>query len=172
MANKNPWQRTVTPEVTKQPLLEGKTFRVDIENWGIPRDATASDVVRFEETELGNKYDLSVSLLKELENYSHNDVVWVTKKSIDAEYYLSEGMTKKDISEVTLPKGSRIIAEDGQGGYLVLRGDAKPEVATPKAPAPEVTPTPPSTNFIATLLVIGLPLAILYLVLRRDDETA
>jgi hypothetical protein len=122
-------------EVIKQPLLEGKTYRVHIENWGIPGKATAADVVRFEEAELGNKYNLSDSLLKELDNYNQRDTMWVTKEKVDAEYYLSDGMTEEDISEIDLPKGSRIIAEDGQGGYLILRGDAKPKLPLPKVEA-------------------------------------
>jgi len=117
--------RAVNPGAPKTiieaPTFEGAGFRVDIENIGIPRDATAADVIRFEEGELGNVLGVSRELLKELENYSARDVIWVTKEKKDAAYYLSEGMTKKDISEVTSVKGGRIIASDEQGGFLVLR---------------------------------------------------
>ena len=111
--------------ISERPLFQGKAYRVDIPNWGIPDNATAGDIVRFEQTELGNDLGTSESLIKELDNYSYSDVVWVTKKKADAAYYLSEGMTKDDISEINLGEGSRIVAEDGQGGFLVLRGDAR-----------------------------------------------
>ena len=104
--------------------FEGKAYRVDIENIGIPRGATAGDVVRFEEEELGNELGVTDEVLRQLDRYSASDVVWVTKKKEDAKYYLSEGMTMADITTIDLGKG-RIVAEDGQGGFLVLRGGAK-----------------------------------------------
>jgi ribonuclease BN (tRNA processing enzyme) len=117
---------TMPSLVSQQPLFQGKAYRVDIPNWGIPGNATAGDIVRFEQKELGNDLGVSDDLIRELDKYRYSDVVWVTKKKADAEYYLSEGMTKADISEFTLGRGARIIADDKQGGFLVLFGDAKP----------------------------------------------
>jgi len=111
--------------ISSQPLFQGKAYRVDIPNWGIPRNATAGDIVRFEQTYLGNDLGTSEALIKELDDYGYSDVVWVAKAKEDAAYYLSEGMTEDDISEINLGEGSRIVAEDGQDGFLVLRGSAK-----------------------------------------------
>lgn len=116
----------VTPEIAKAKEFIGFAYRVDIENIGIPRDATAADVIRFEREELGNTFDVPDKLLSELDNYRYKDVIWVTHTIEDAEVYLSEGMTPKDISKFRLPPGSKIIAEDQQGGFLILMGDAKP----------------------------------------------
>lgn len=114
------------------PPIEGTVYRVDIPNWGIPDDAAAADVVRFEQEELGNQMGVSADLVRELEKYSHHDVVWVTRDKADAEVYLSEGMTRADISEIKLEPGSRIVCEDGFGGYLVLHGSARRREAMPQ----------------------------------------
>jgi hypothetical protein len=113
--------------ISRCPLFPRKGYRVDIPNWGISRDATAGDIVRFEQKELGNDLGVSEDLLRELDNYSYTNVIWVTKEREDAAYYLSEGMTEADISEIDLGEGARIVAENGQGGFLVLRGSAKPQ---------------------------------------------
>jgi hypothetical protein len=108
------------------PAFEGKAYRVDIPNIGISNSATAADIVRFENIELGNNLPVSLELIKELDKYRHTDVIWVTKDPEDAEFYLSEGMTMQHITEIPVGKGAKIICEDGFGGYLVLYGDAKP----------------------------------------------
>jgi hypothetical protein len=124
----SPWRETQAMPglISRQPLFQGKAYRVDIPNWGIPGNATAGDIVRFEQKELGNDLGVPDDLIKELDKYRYSDVVWVTKKKADAEFYLSEGMTKADIWEFTLGKGARIVANDKQGGFLVLFGDARP----------------------------------------------
>jgi hypothetical protein len=110
-----------THEIAQAPTFNTVGYRVDIPNWGIPHGATAADVVRFEQDELGNDLGVSPKLLTELENYTHSDVVWVTKEKLDAVDYLSEGQTaEKDISVIHDVKGGKIVATDGQGGYLVL----------------------------------------------------
>ena len=124
----SPWEETqaMPSLISRQPLFQGKAYRVDIPNWGIPGNATAGDIVRFEQKELGNDLGVSDDLIRELDKYRYSDVVWVTKKKADAEFYLSEGMTKADIWEFTLGRGARIVADDKQGGFLVLFGDARP----------------------------------------------
>lgn len=110
----------LTPEIGKLDEYKGKAFRVHIENWGIPRGATVADIIRFERTELDNVYEVSDALLAELDRYNYSDAIWVCPEREDAAEYLSEGMAEKDISEITIPPGSKIITDDGGGGYLVL----------------------------------------------------
>ena len=97
------------------PLFDGKAFRAD---YGPPygRSTTAYDVVIYEEKELGNDNNVPRLILPALKNIPATGVVWVTKNKADARVY------GKDIQEVYLEEGSRIIGEDGDGGYLVLRG--------------------------------------------------
>jgi hypothetical protein len=97
------------------PLFDGKAFRAD---YGPPygRNTTAYDVVIYEEKELGNDNNVHRSILPALKNIPASGVVWVTKNKADARGY------GKNIQEVYLEEGSRIIGEDGHGGYLVLRG--------------------------------------------------
>ncbi len=110
------------------PAWESKGWRVNIENWGIPRGATAADVIRFEAEELGNERHLSGEQLKLLEEYPAHSVIWIAKSKEAAAEYLSEGMTKKgDITEYEpsdFGEGSRIIDLDYQDGYLILYGEA------------------------------------------------
>lgn len=103
------------------PEFHGKAWRVEYENWGIPSGATAGDIIRFEKEELGNDYGLSEELIAELDKYSARDIIWVTKTRKEAKKYLSEGRPESDIMEVEDLEGSRIVADDGEGGYLVLR---------------------------------------------------
>jgi hypothetical protein len=111
--------------IAELATYQGPAFRVEIENWGIPEKATAADVVRFETEELGNQLEIPETIIKELEKYSHNDVVWVTKTKKAAIEYLSEGMSEKDISLLNV-SGGKIITGDDYVGYLVLRPNAKP----------------------------------------------
>ena len=104
----------------------GSAFRVNIENWKLPYDATAADMVKFEKKRWGSEYDMSDEAMEILGKYRHDDVIWVTKKKSEGKEYLYKGQTARDINKMELPSGSRVIAEDGEGGYLVLRGDAKP----------------------------------------------
>lgn len=109
------------------PVWNIKGYRVDIENWGIPRGATVADVVRFESEELGNERHLTDDQLKMLEQFPAGSAIWVAKSKEAASEYLSEGMTAKDITEYhpyDFGEGTRIIDLDYQDGYLLLRGDA------------------------------------------------
>lgn len=108
------------------PMFTGKAYRVDIPNWGIPKDATVAAMVRFEQEELGNVCDISPELMVELGKYYYSDATWVTKTKEDARNYLSKGMSDKDISEITYLSGGRIITENGMGGYLILQPNARP----------------------------------------------
>jgi 2'-5' RNA ligase len=96
----------------------GKAYRVDsgFSNKG----KTAGDVVRFEEYELGNIDDflhITDEKLKELDNYPASNIVWVTKTFEDAKRYSNEN-DFSDIEEFNV--NGEVIAEDGDGGYLIL----------------------------------------------------
>ncbi|MDD5510472.1 MAG: hypothetical protein PHI12_06670 [Dehalococcoidales bacterium] len=110
------------------PLWRGKGYRVNIENWGIPRGATVADIIRFEAEELGNERHLSDEQLRMLENYPANNVIWIARSKDAAAEYLSEGMTRKgDITEYEpfdFGAGARIIDLDYTDGYLVMYGEA------------------------------------------------
>jgi hypothetical protein len=75
---------------------------------------TAADVVRFETEELGNDLAVPPDVMAELAGRAASDIVWVTRKKSDAARY---GKPEQQ----QMPPGSRIIAEDGDGGYLVLK---------------------------------------------------
>ncbi len=113
--------------ITDFPLWNFRGYRVNIENWGIPRGSTVADVIRFEVEELGNERHLSDEQLKLLEKYPAHSAIWVAKTKEAASDYLSEGMAKKDITVYNpsyFGEGTRIIDLDYQDGYLLLIGDA------------------------------------------------
>lgn len=92
--------------------ISGIVYRAET---GFKAEGTAADVVAFEVEEHGN-VDIGEMAAKtgiDLSKYPASDIVWVTKTAKDAERY-------GEPEEYTLPKGSQIIAEDGEGGYLVL----------------------------------------------------
>jgi len=101
--------------------FKGKGWRVDYGD-PAPSKTTAADIVRYERDELGNEMKVSPKDLKSLEDFSHDDVVWVTKSKRDAKIYLSEGDTgEESLAEVELGNNPRLICADEFGGYLVLR---------------------------------------------------
>jgi len=107
----------VTERENKQ--FSEKAYRVD-SNFSNSRNTTAGDVVRFERDELGNVGDfahITEEKLAELDKYNARDIVWVTKTFEDAKRYSNES-DFSDINEFDLT--GEIIAEDGDGGYLVL----------------------------------------------------
>ncbi|KKK58419.1 hypothetical protein LCGC14_3044620, partial [marine sediment metagenome] len=120
---------TAAMELELFPLWQGEAYRVNIENWGIPANATAGDIIRFEQEELGNEYGLSAEQLAFLDKYRARDVIWVTKTREDAEQYEVEGAR---VSSFSLPPNSRIIADDKLRGYLVLLGT---HISQEKSPA-------------------------------------
>lgn len=135
--------------VATAPVFDSMGYRVDYENMGIPRDATAADVLRFEAEELGNDIaamGVTPQLLKELENYPAHAVTWVTRDIESARDYLTEGMGEEDISRVEYVRGGRIVAFDHQGGYLVL---ASADVA---AQAPMTEPGQPEAGLQPSML--------------------
>jgi len=82
---------------------------------------TAYDVIRYEEEESGNDNNVPRAILPALKKVPAPGIVWVTKKIEDAKVY------GDDVQEVPLDEGSRIIGEDGDGGYLILKGKYIPK---------------------------------------------
>ncbi len=102
-------------------IFIGKAYRA--ESGLVIRGETAEDIVNFEARELGN-IDICEqvrSLRINLSGIKERDVVWVTKTPEDA---LKYGIPE----EYPLPKGSIILATDGDGGYLVWKGGRQNEV--------------------------------------------
>jgi len=97
------------------PCFEGKAYRVD---YDLPygRGVSAYDVIKYEEEELGNDNNVPRAILSALKKVPGPGLVWVTKNIEDAKVY------RDNVQEVLLDEGSRIIGEDGEGGYLVLKG--------------------------------------------------
>jgi len=97
--------------------------------------------VDFEADELGNE-DVQIGREKakelgiDLSQYSHKDIVWVTKSKEDAERYGDA----EDVQEVPIESGT-IIAEDGDGGFLILK-DKPVTKETPSTPVTETQDQP------------------------------
>ena len=113
-------RKTSTCVFDSLPLFDGKAFRAD---YGPPygRNTTAYDVVIYEEKVLGNDNNVHRSILPELKKIPASGVVWVTKNKEVAKTY------GDDVQEVPLEEGCRIIGEDGEGGYLILKGEYIPK---------------------------------------------
>lgn len=107
----------VAMESLKDKLVDGTFYRVDggLSN----KHLTAQDVVDFEADEHGNEdvRDQAKETGIDLTKYNGDDVIWVTKSKRDALRYGN----RAEISEYKL-KGI-ILAEDGDGGYLILKDD-------------------------------------------------
>jgi hypothetical protein len=74
---------------------------------------SAADVIRYEQDELGNALGITAALILELENYSAASLVWVTLQRHDAARYGKPERVKIDGQ-------AYVIAEDGEGGFLIL----------------------------------------------------
>lgn len=96
------------------PVYKGRGFRVDT-GFKQERGTTAGDVVRFEQDELGNDLGADAELLEELDRYPALDLVWVVPSRETALRYGEE------VAQVNLGLDPRIVAEDGDEGYLVIR---------------------------------------------------
>jgi len=97
------------------PKYKGKAYRgmTLYNNYKL----TAFDVIKFESVELGNYKDfkhLTIQMLDELHQYPASDIVWVTKDKTIAGHY-------GEVKEVYGTHNARIIATDGDNGYLILK---------------------------------------------------
>jgi len=103
------------PRLDELPIYEGRAWRSET-GYQHDRGSTAADVVRYEQDDLGNDLGVSDGLLSELETISAEDgrtLVWVTRTKKDAARY---GGAKP----FPVSPGAVILAEDGDGGCLVL----------------------------------------------------
>ena len=123
------------------PAFTGAAWRAD--TGLLLRGSTALSVIAFEEQELGNAADfahLDRAQRAELAAMKSDQIVWVTRVRRAAARY-------GDPERIDLGENARIVAEDGDGGFLVLRGDTteQPERARPAASAGdgELSPKPP-----------------------------
>jgi hypothetical protein len=98
------------------PTFNGIAFRADT-GYCHGKEQKAIDVINFEEKELGNTdtKHLTLEIRKQLSKYPAKDIVWVTKLKKDAKKY---GIVDRVYD---LGKTPKIIAEDGDGGYLLLK---------------------------------------------------
>lgn len=86
---------------------------------GFRPTGTAGDVIRYEQEELGNDYGLNP---KKYDKYPAAQVIWACKFRKDALRYKEWGNPESfDIPDGTF----EILAEDGDGGYLILMKDKK-----------------------------------------------
>lgn len=100
------------PAIAFQIFVPPVVWRADS---GFRHDAgtSAADVVRYERDELGNALGITAALISELENYPAASLAWVTFKRHDAARYGKPERVKIDCQ-------AYVIAEDGDGGFLIL----------------------------------------------------
>jgi len=131
--------KRLAKEDTTAKTFKGKAYRAET---GFKAPGTAADVVRHEQETLGNDLGVTEEQLRELEKRPASDIVWVTKDKKLAARYAKEDVdaeiTPADlagVSEVDV-EGGKIIANDGEGGQLVLKPTAtKEESAAPSIPS-------------------------------------
>ncbi|MFZ7134346.1 MAG: hypothetical protein ACOWWR_18525 [Eubacteriales bacterium] len=105
---------------------EGKAWRSET-GFGFDRDSeteTAQKKIDFEADELGNEHvredaeRIARANGIDLKSVRGKDIIWVTKEKKDADRY-------GESEEFDLPKDSIILADDPDGGYLVLKNSNK-----------------------------------------------
>jgi hypothetical protein len=125
--------------IDQLPAYEGEAFRTP-SGFSQDRGTTAGDVVRYERDELGNVETFSNvtdDMLRELDQYPAEDIVWVGRnREVAARYDNGEGM--ENVAQSVA--GGRVIA-DIPDGTLVLRPSAKKN-ATPATARLLLTATP------------------------------
>jgi len=77
---------------------------------------SAADVIRYEQDELGNPLGIAPALIAELETFPASSLLWVTFKRFGAARYGKPERVKIDGQAF-------VIAEDGDGGFLILFSD-------------------------------------------------
>ena len=94
------------------PVFSGPAYSADT-GYEHDRRATAADVVRYEIEELGNQHQVAPEVMDELGRIPARKLIWVTTKKSHARRYGKP-------EQIQLPTNSRIIANDPDGGFLVL----------------------------------------------------
>lgn len=115
----------VKPIVKVGDKYQGTAWRSETSNMGISSKATAQDVLDFEADELeNNTREQAEKLGIDLSKYSAKDVIWVSPNKEKAQEYgtdMSTGEVFNPAEEVKLSPNNIVLAEDGDGGYLVLQ---------------------------------------------------
>lgn len=119
--------KLITPD--RRRLAGTTAYRVHIENMGVPRNATAEDLVQFEAKELGNtdirkQARASEKILgTKLKDIPFEEVLWVgTDKDYIQKMYGTDhetGEVHTEVEEIPLTANAVILAEDFDGGYLI-----------------------------------------------------
>lgn len=118
-----------------KPIYRGEAYRSD-SGFSLPNTATAADVVRFEQNNLGNKHNVNAATLKELEDFSWDEVIWICPTLECVKHYAVTDLEdaesddadldydwKENVEDITkYVRGGRILAGDSQDGYLIFTG--------------------------------------------------
>jgi Lhr-like helicase len=113
-------EKTIRPQKAGE-LFEGEAWRV--ESGLFIRGSTAKEIIDFEANELGNiiiaaeAYTVAGKYCIDLSSIPENEIQWVTKTEEEANIYYEGGAERVDV-----PEGSRILAVDPDGGYLIWKG--------------------------------------------------
>lgn len=128
----NKTQETALKDSAGHPIWQGVAYRVETGNLSISHRDSAADIINFERDELENTSEtdhLTKEEMEYLKGRSSEDLVWVTKTKKDAARYALEDLGKEVtqteinmVDEPFIPPNSVILAEDGDGGYLILKG--------------------------------------------------
>jgi hypothetical protein len=104
-----------------RPIPSGLYFRWG--EWSAPDDISAADVIRFEQEYLGNIHlRVSSEVIAKLEGRPSRNLIWVCRTREEAKRFIPECLDGEEgcVEAINIPFGSQILAEDGDGGMLVL----------------------------------------------------
>lgn len=104
-----------------RPIPSGLYFRWG--EWSAPDDISAADVIRFEQEYLGNIHlGVSSEVIAKLEGRPSRNLIWVCRTREEAKQFIPECLDGEGecIEAIHIPFGSQILAEDGDGGILIL----------------------------------------------------
>lgn len=101
--------------ISPAPDISGVLYRGGPDS-NMPSGMTLADVIRYEQEELGNEFDVVYSFPSD---YPASKLVWLCRTPEQAAHY---GQSEEDVHEVDVPEGSKIVAEftdEIDGGILV-----------------------------------------------------
>ncbi len=144
-------EELINPKVKPSATVQGLRLVGDRTAWRVETgyrhdpETRAADVLKFERDEHGNKLaDMGVddAIMRDLVGYPASDVVWVTFSRENAMRYVDmygQTLDGADLpEEFELGVGARLLASDGEGGYLVLL-DRTATAATEPKPSDALT---------------------------------